>query len=201
MRGCAFGQRVCRETHKVVLKGLGFVALLCVCLIIGCSKPNVESNPAKLLGRTLKLPSDIWNVTHIPSSGMKIVVYYNKIGCTSCRLKQLANWQELINEINQMKRKTDVDVDFIFIFRSSADDPAFSEKVQEYNFRSAVYYDEKGLFEKQNTLPEDMMYHSFLINKNNQILLIGAPIFSPKLWERYKKKIVELSHVYTKNVE
>ncbi|MEG1622122.1 MAG: hypothetical protein RR330_01985 [Alistipes sp.] len=160
--------------------------MLCAGLLLSCSHPQTESNPAKLLGKPMVLPEDIWEVTHVAPSGLKILVYYNQEGCTSCRLKQLPNWKDLVIEVEHIKQKKSLAVDFVFVFQASPDNPVFAKKIREYGFDYPVYYDAEGFFEKNNILPENTMYHCFLLSEHNQILLIGAPIFSPKLWDHYK---------------
>lgn len=47
-----------------------------------------------------------------------------------------------------------------------------------------------------NTLPNNELYHTFLLNKNNQILAIGTPLYSTTLWAKYKDTISKLDSLY-----
>lgn len=164
-----------------------------------CSGVKTESNPAKLLGRTLRFPENHqWSImgrdtTNSIRATTKIVVYYNAEGCRSCRMKQLSNWKDLLKDLDALKMKDSLDVELVFIVHAATDDEVLIKSIQERKFDIPILCDEAGEFERHNVLPEDILYHAFLLNKNNQILLIGAPIFSPKIWSKYKAKIGELS--------
>lgn len=173
-----------------MMRPMRFLALCCALLVAGCSGGGREVNPARLLGRPMTVPADLWERTGVEPDGMKILVYYDRSGCTSCRLKQLRNWQDRIDELERLKRKLPMKADFVFVLRAAADDRQFTERIGEYGFTGRVYFDAEGEFERRNVLPEDPVYHCFLLNRNDQVLLVGAPIFSPTLWERYRDKLV-----------
>ena len=54
-------------------------------------------------------------------------------------------------------------------------------------------YDPTGLFLTVNDLPDDNRFHSFLLDRNNKILLVGNPLGNDNLWELYKRQIRELT--------
>lgn len=176
-----------------------FLTSVSLAFLVCCSDIRTETNPAKLLGRTLTLPKGgHWTIMGRDTalsirSIPKIVVYYNAEGCRSCRMKQLSNWKELLNDFEKLKKKDSLNVEFIFIVRAAADDKLLVGSIREREFDIPVLCDQAGEFERCNVLPEDILYHAFLLNEHNRILLIGAPIFSPGLWSRYIAKIVDLS--------
>jgi hypothetical protein len=52
-----------------------------------------------------------------------------------------------------------------------------------------LIYDSTGMFIKKNNLPEEQRFHSFLLNENKEIILVGSPIGNDKLWDMYKEII------------
>jgi hypothetical protein len=163
----------------------------------GCTGNRTVKNPAKLLGRTMTLPLDVWqestggrgSKTLAPQAEFRILAYFDKQGCTECRLNELANWQDLINETERLRQETPVSVDFLFVFQAAPDNPAISAKIKEVGFTAPIFFDPAGEFARRNVLPENTLYHAFLLDRDNRIVLVGAPIFSPKLWARYKAKL------------
>ena len=41
-----------------------------------------------------------------------------------------------------------------------------------------------------NQLPKDVAFQCFLLDRNNNVLLIGNPLLNPKVWNLYKKMII-----------
>ena len=56
-----------------------------------------------------------------------------------------------------------------------------------------VYVDDRQYFITNNpTIPEDAMFHTFLLDRENRIVLVGNPVHNEKLWELYKNTINQL---------
>lgn len=51
-------------------------------------------------------------------------------------------------------------------------------------------FDEEDAFNKLNKLPTDMMFQTFLLDKDNKVVAIGNPIHNPKVKELYLKIIL-----------
>lgn len=58
------------------------------------------------------------------------------------------------------------------------------------NFTHPVCLDEEDAFNKLNKLPADMMFQTFLLDKDNRVVAIGNPIHNPKVKELYLKIIL-----------
>ena len=181
------------------MKRLIIIYLLLLNLAYSCTnKGNTTDNPAKLLGQKLTLPKDIATRyigdkdTVVRSSNIKLVTYYTESDCTSCSLKQLSNWQYYLDEI----KRTNIDVDFIVIIDSKHYKDEVKKAIAKQNFTNPIFDDDNNTFRKSNILPDDVLYHTFLLNKNNQILAIGTPIYSTSLWNKYKTTINRLDSLY-----
>ena len=46
-------------------------------------------------------------------------------------------------------------------------------------------YDAKNRFKKQNRLDVSYLNRTFLLDKNNRIVLVGEPLGNPTLWKLY----------------
>ena len=50
------------------------------------------------------------------------------------------------------------------------------------HFNHPIYIDSLGVFEKDNPhIPADDLYHIIMLNKNNDVILVGYPLFNPKI--------------------
>lgn len=115
-----------------------------------------------------------------------IVVYYNLQGCSSCKLKELLEWKILLNSIDSLKSE---EFYIKFVMNVGNQQNKVTVDLIAYDFRYSVFYDLKGNFEKLNKLPWDPIYHTFLLDKNNKVILVGSPIHNDKMWNLYKKTI------------
>jgi hypothetical protein len=60
-------------------------------------------------------------------------------------------------------------------------------------FDYPVFIDEHGAFPAANPhIPADSRFHTFLLDKNGKVVVVGDPVNNPDLWELYKKTIAEL---------
>ncbi len=132
----------------------------------------------KVLGRDT-LCADLWDKPY------KIFTYIDSIGCTSCQLG-LPQWKALIDSCKQQQ----LDVSFLFAVHSS-DFEYFGHEVRFNEFDYPLIYDYKNRFDKINHFPPSP-YRTFLLDKNNKILLIGSPIHNPAVWALYKNVITQM---------
>lgn len=116
----------------------------------------------------------------------KIVIYTDSTGCTPCRMK-LDKWQLFISEINEISSS----INFVFIYFPK-NIVALDREFMFSEFSEIVYYDIKGKFAKENNLPKDYQFHTFLLGNDNEIILVGNPIHNPKIKELYLREIGKL---------
>ncbi len=159
-------------------------------LMFSCNSPRKEAEKVvrEWMGKEVKVPdgitfkimgrdticSDLWNKSR------KILVYVDSIGCTSCRLG-LSQWKEKIDTC----RSVYPDVGFLFVIHSD-NYKKFEREVRFSELDYPIIYDYRDEFHKLNKFPPDP-YRTFLLDKNNKVLLIGSPIHNPKIWELFKK--------------
>ena len=114
----------------------------------------------------------------------KVVTYVDSAGCTGCKL-QLPRWKELIAEVDSL---TDGRVPFLFYFHPK-DIKELRYLTRKDSFTYPVCFDEKDDFNRLNRFPSEMMFQSFLLDKENNVVALGNPVLSPKVKELYLKLI------------
>ncbi|MBN2755841.1 MAG: hypothetical protein JXR51_01610 [Bacteroidales bacterium] len=100
---------------------------------------------------------------------------------------KLENWQVFISELRELKPN----IDFIFIYHPK-DIIALDREFMFAEFSEIVYYDVNGEFAKENNLPEDYQFHTFLLGNDNEIILVGNPLNNIKIKELYIREIGKL---------
>mgnify|MGYP001150236507 CR=1 FL=1 len=175
---------------------LGFVTMLLMSIIMACnnnelykekvlimkSKPiNVTKEKMQLVYSGIKdtIPQSDINKTN----NLLWVIYADSFVCSSCKLGELQFWNEFIY---RTKKKYD-NVDFCFIFSPKEEDKnMFMFTMKSLTFASSIYLDSLRTFPKNNPqIPKDHRFHTFLLDKNRNIILIGDPIKNDRINELF----------------
>ena len=114
----------------------------------------------------------------------KVVTYVDSVGCTSCKL-QLPRWIEFMEELES---KTKDNVPFVFVFHPKSA-KELRHTLRLHGFNHPVFFDEKDDFNALNRFPDDMMFQTFLLDKDNKVQVIGNPVLNPQVKELYIGKV------------
>lgn len=163
-----------------------------LCLILGlCSCGNSRKKDAVLLAELTRseliLPPD--PTTNQP----RILVYVGEGECGVCSLR-LPEWYTKINEL----RQTGIDSVQVLFVVEEREMPRMEAAVAESHIARireivAIRPDSARLFLTTNPIPSDYRFHTFLLDKDNRVVLVGSPIGNPKMWELYKSTIARLA--------
>ncbi len=114
----------------------------------------------------------------------KVVTYVDSTGCVSCKL-QLNRWKQLIAKIDSV---THGNVPFLFYFHPK-DIKELRYLTRRDNFIYPVCFDEKDEFNALNQFPDEMMFQTFLLDKDNRVLALGNPVLNPQIEKLYLKEL------------
>ena len=109
-----------------------------------------------------------------------IVSYVDSIGCISCKL-QLDIWKKLIEKKDEVFGKKVS----VLLFLHPLSRKELLDLLKKYKFDYPVCIDENDSFNKLNHFPSDMMFQTFLLDKNDKVVAIGNPVHNPKIKELY----------------
>jgi len=145
-----------------------------------CSCSNIEHKKLRdemtvYYGKELILP------LHKSSNKLKISTYI-KGDCSKC-IDELIEWKKWIAIDNS-------NVDFYFYFYAFDEDIMNEIDTAIVKLNYPIIYDEHKSYLTKNGLNEkDKVFQTFLLDRNNHILLIGNPIGNPKLSKLYHREI------------
>ena len=100
----------------------------------------------------------------------KIVSYADSIGCASCDLN-LLEWKDFMEIADSV---THQNISFFFYFAPRNETEIISA-LRLDNFDIPVFLDDEHKFNEINRLPDNQLFRTFLLNKENEIVLIGNP--------------------------
>lgn len=122
--------------------------------------------------------------TTLLSRPSKMVTYIGKDGCTDCKLRSLLPLYMFMLESRKYKNFGMV------IILNTSDQKATERLLTELRFRHTVFYDVDGSFERLNPhIPAKNDFHTFLLNENNRVVLIGNPTHNEDLNNLYQAEI------------
>lgn len=114
----------------------------------------------------------------------QIVSYFNTFECLSC-IDDLLLWSKVVNKFEQY------DIEFVFIIYTN--DHQFDHYIKKYlpswGVTYPIFLDKRDNFRKINDLYPRKFFQTFLLNGNNQVILIGNPLLKDDLMTLYENKI------------
>lgn len=160
-----------------------------ICIILSifhicCNR--VQHNIRQLMGQTVNLPHKsmiCWQNTAQASNEIgtclksyKYVIYIDSSLCSSCNINQLSLWNDLMVKMPNTS--------FIFIIAPHhiEDVKYICYCIENTDLKSPVYIDSDYQFLKCNPFfPKESLYHTVLLNNENEVILVGNPLRNPAL--------------------
>lgn len=139
-----------------------------------------ESLQAKIMGRDTLCPDML-------SNRAKILVYVDSSGCSPCKM-ELAAWSLRLQELKAEKP----DIPLVFIVYNK-DYSIVEKSVKNSFFQHPIFYDRENKTDSLNHLPKKDRYRTFLLDRENKVVLVGSPAHNDKLWGLYLRQIKKLS--------
>lgn len=175
-----------------MVQALRWILGLCVCLLVSSCEESEKERLSRLVkeweGREILFPAhstftiqgkDTVDFQY-QDAEYKVVTYIDSIGCTSCKL-QLPRWKELMAEVDSL---TGGRVPFLFYFHPK-DIKELRFLTRRESFTHPVCFDEKDDFNQLNHFSNEMMFQTFLLDRENRVIALGNPVLNPNVKEFY----------------
>ena len=131
--------------------------------------------------------------TVVSLSGLpKLVIYLGGNDCAPCSLRELRHWKPALEQIGSMEDKG-AGIDVIFILKANKNNPKIKETLLGLKFPYPILFDSKGEFERANLLPFNSMMHTFMLDKNRKVVLVGNPLVGQNSRQQFKIAIRSLN--------
>ena len=116
----------------------------------------------------------------------KILVYMDSAGCSGCQLKP-DKWKAFMNKVDSVAT---VPVAYLFyISRKNIEDLTFLLRNNHCGF--PICFNREKQLDSLNHFPPELMFRTFLLDRNNQVKIIGNPIHNVKIQELYLKELAQ----------
>lgn len=171
------------------------VFLIISVLFLSCKNKNATMEQiARMQSDVVVLPLDSMNNTGVSPcvprlDGYKFIVYSDSSDCSSCSLRKLYQWDEL----SELSKRYGDGVQFIFIFSPSKKNQGLFElAIRNVLSSSLIYMDTINIFSRLNPhIPGERRFHTFLLDEDNNVLLVGNPLENEKIKELFWQIVEE----------
>lgn len=177
--------------------------LLCVIFItlsiVSCkdNKNDIEDNLLSMRKKAILLPLDSMMPQHCKNdtssfensnsikTNYRYVVYIDSTQCSTCAIDGLYRWNSVIDSVRQNK----LGLSFLFIVsppKWQLEDVLLA--AESSGLKNDIYIDSMNIFSKANHhLPRDSKYHSFVIDGDNKVVVVGNILVNKKIRELLNK--------------
>lgn len=179
------------------------IFLFLALMLSGCSGSSKKNQIAGMVcewqGKTIVLPDGIvdfnsGDTLDISKADYTILTYVDSAGCTGCKMK-LPLWREFLNSVDTI---TDAEIQALMVVNT--DDPKELEYLINRDlFEYPVFLDADDKINKRNSFPEDIVYQTFLLDRNRKVVAIGNPTHSPSIAALYKS-IISGEQIFNKDI-
>lgn len=114
----------------------------------------------------------------------KLLVYVDSAGCASCKL-QLVKWKQFIRQVDSLTGST---VPFLFVIHPK-DLAELRGLLWRERFDRPVCIDTADRLNRQNRFPTAFRFQTFLLDKDNRVVLIGNPVHNLAIADLYLSRL------------
>lgn len=169
--------------------------LLLLIILLSCTnRHNIQLELANFQSKPITIPTLLQVANDSSFVGrsdckVRLVVYTDSTGCTSCNLTKMYLWDSLI----EFSNKYNGGLKYHFIFSPQKRDiKQFEMSIRNRNMHYPIFLDTLGEFEKLNLhLPKNRKLHTFLLDESNHVILVGDPMQNKQIRKMFYKIVEE----------
>ncbi len=171
---------------------------LFVLLLLSCGNKKLQKQLEEFIQSEVVVPYDMRQLvegrglvaTNNIAGSIQLVIWADSVACSSCRLNNIFEYDEIIHFREEAGEK------YVPIFLFSPSHAKINDVTQtldKIRFDYPIVIDERQAFPAANPhIPADSRFHTFLLDRNGKVILVGDPVNNPQLWELYKSTIIFL---------
>ncbi len=169
----------------------GYILLSAICsLIFACNsqKKELQEKVEKLQSTAIDIPYDrmgcwtsdsIMEISPWKKAKLKYVHYVDSASCSTCILSKIAA-NELLFRMEKLSNN-----EFYNIFIINPDNIAKKRLETDFHNKSippTIFVDSANVFTEVNpNIPSESMCHTFLLDENNKVILVGSLLGNEKI--------------------
>ena len=176
---------------------LSFIIGCCILTACNSHKEDVQKALEKMQSSTICIPyerMECWTSDSIledrpwNKAKLKLVHYVDSATCSTCYLQKIAIYGLLFSMEAQSNN------DFYNVFIINPNIIAKKKLISDFSGKlipQTIFVDSTNVFMESNpNLPSESMYHTFMLDENNKVILVGNPMLNKQI-ENMMLSIVE----------
>lgn len=175
------------------------VYLLFSLLLLGCNKKSISDILKQMENSTVQMsldkmicvtPDAVVRKTY-GTNDLKMVVFADTTDCSLCYIDHLKQWNDMLSlETNYPN------LSFFFVVEARKNEgELLTDLLRNSGLLHTAYIDTAHVFLRENPhLNVPSAFHTFLLDKNNRIVMVGNPLTNPNI-EKLFMNILEENQV------
>lgn len=162
-----------------------FFSCVFLCLLNSCSNPEYKLK--RMIGSSFEFPEDKmfqWNPDTMlmrysyNTAKYKLIVYADSSECSQCYLTHLEHWNKYVTIEQDSKGK----LLCVFIIEGKKEEIPIVASMT--NLKHPLFFDEDFSLRHTNPqIPQENMFHVFLVDSEDKIKFVGNPLRNEKIEE------------------
>lgn len=150
---------------------------------------HLQSQPIRIVPQCYMIDNYNGIVDSVGAANLKLIIYADSSECSSCKIGQMYLWTDYIKYAAKYNGR----LRYYFIYSPSKNDIGYVQFTMKNNSLDCpVLLDTMGEFERLNPhLPKNKALHTFLLDENNNVILVGNPLRNKKIEELFYKIVEE----------
>lgn len=175
------------------MKGLYFLFLIAICsFITACesNKSKIKKTMKQMQSAQIVIPYDnldCWSsdslkkISPWKNAKIKLIHYVDSAQCSSCYLVK----KQALEPLLKIEVESNNQFYNLFIVQPGGKSRNWKMLAENYKHKSTpttLFIDSANIFMETNpNIPPESMYHTFLLDENNKIILVGNPILNKQI--------------------
>lgn len=176
-----------------------YLYALCIALsFCFCTDRRLAKEVTQIINRQIVLTNDLVVVgenqdtvlNNFMKAPIKLLVWYDSLSCATCEVGKMIEWNAIIKYAASFGSWFNI----LFLFTPQKQD-VFRVKIalRTHELDYPLFIDQNASFVKLNPqLPKNRQLHTFLLDKNNKVVMAGNPLYNPALWRLYISAIQKM---------
>lgn len=171
------------------------ISWLVLSLLLSCCVHSIDDDVKWMYSTAIKVPCEkmekrqcsIYAKSGRQNSPLVLLSFISEPDCSSCEVARLSGME-----------KANIDkypeVEFVYVVSVKREESEFMyRKLCDARVEGTVYLDTCGAFLSANPqFPSSPLLHTFVMDRDGRVLLVGNPFRSERLMEMFKKVLAEV---------
>lgn len=176
-------------------KQCGLFLYLLILLLCSCARSKLKQQIQALYHKEIFIPEcllDQISRIRLKEKLPMMVVYHDSLECASCSIKRIDEWDGILRYYADSLNSG---VSSLFIFAPAKQNYMEIKSILGRYDHYPIIIDRTFAFIEANPdFPTDKRLHTFLLDADGRVIVIGSPKYDDRIWNMYKQVLEQLKN-------